>query len=367
MTPEDPNTSGRPSEPPPPGVPAEGSPIPDRPTGMVSRERLGALAQRVGPSMDALKARPFLAWLVVVTFMLVTGIAFGLYALQAFVHAKKIVVVPDLKGKSVDQALELLSEADLSMTRDAVELNETVPPGAILKQSPPAGVKVREGKVVRVTVSSGGTAIFAPDLSAKPLPEAQNQIQSAGLSIGAVAEAFSLRYEPGWVMEQVPLPGTVLKRGQMVDLKVSKGPPPEDLRLMPDFTNQPVAKAVQWARAEGFRASVSEEAKPDTAGGLVVNQTPAPDAVLQDSVAVKFVATPAGNTTSRTFRYRVPGDSGRVQVRISLRHENEEEERIAFEGEKNGGELVEVPLTNPGRAQARIFVNGVLVDEETVE
>lgn len=341
--------------------------IPDKPAGLVSRGRLAALARRVGPSLDRLEKRPALVWVLSSLFVLGLGLFVILSVLSAVVHARREILVPDLTGKTVEQALDAMSSLQLSLAKESVEFDESFPPGAIIRQSPPPGLKVREGKVIRVTLSSGGQVVFVPDLTNKPLPEAQNQMRAGGLILGALTEAHSERHEAGWVMEQSPAPGAVINRGQMVDLRVSKGRPPEGTLLMPDFANQPLTRALEWAQGKGLRADVREELRPDLLPGLVVSQAPAFDSLVEPGSALSFVVSRSTLTmaNAQVVRYEVPEGSDRVLVRLVVR--DERGEREIFQGYQDPGSLVEVPVVVRGASRARIFVNGVLIEERLLE
>src|SRR5262245_42845472 len=84
------------------------------------------------------------------------------WGLEGAVHNRKVQIVPDLKGKPISAALDLVSPLNLALRKDSVEFNNAVPIGTVLRQIPPAGTKVREGKIVRLVISQGGETVFAP-------------------------------------------------------------------------------------------------------------------------------------------------------------------------------------------------------------
>ncbi|MGQ0645277.1 MAG: PASTA domain-containing protein [Elusimicrobiota bacterium] len=350
-----------PLEPPPPP-----DPISDKPSGLVSSDRLRALAERVGPSVRTASSRRWPWVLAALVFLGVTAAAF-FSVLESVIHMRKEVAVPDLKGKTLEQALDALSPAGLSLAKEGVEFNDALPAGSVLRQSPPAGLKVREGKTVRVTLSSGGQVVFVPELGEKPLQEAQNQLRSAGLSLGAVSEVYSQALETGWVVEQDPPPGAVLGRGQMVDLTVSKGPPPEGLKLMPNFVNQPLSRALEWADKEAVKAEVREVISSEAVPGYILRQSPLPDATLKEPASVQFVVSKSTVSLGapRVVRYRVPEGSEKVQVRLMLR--DERGEREIYRGMQEAGGGVEAPVMVQGEATVQIFINGTLVEEKPLE
>lgn len=338
-------------------------PLPTPPAEEAPAGRLAALAARVGPSAEAVRRHPW-AFLAAAFLTAALSTAVAIYWIAgALIHNRQNVTVPDLTGKNLETALDLLAPLRLSLAKDAVEIDENFPPGAILRQSPPAGLTVRQGKVIHVTLSSGGQVLFVPELAGLSLTEAQNRLRSAGLLLGAMSQAYSTQKETGWVMEQSPAAGAVIKPGSMIDLKVSKGPPPEGTSLMPDFINRPFALARQWAKDAGVEAATAEENAPGLPG-LVLRQTPPPDTPLAEKAAVSFVVS-ASTTTSaaevKTVRYQVPDGADKVSVRIVLRDDDGEKE--VFQSAQNAGTLVEVAVAPRGPARARIFLDGVLVEE----
>jgi serine/threonine-protein kinase len=345
-------------------------PIPDRPEGgLVRRDRLSALAGRVGPSLNALRGRPGVTLLLLVLFIGACTLFSVQWALNAMLHSRKEVAVPDIGGKNVEQSLEILSPLGLSLAKDGVEFDENFPAGAVLRQAPPAGLKVREGKVIRVTLSSGGKVSFVPEIVGKTLAEAQNLLRSAGMTPGALSQAYSQAHPEGEILEQTPAAGVVGGRGTMVDFKVSKGPPPEGTLLMPDFVNRPVSLARDWAEENKVKTDVSQESHPEMLSGLVVKQSPAVDAVVAAGQTVSFTVSASTQTAAgkgaRWVRYQVPRDGERVKVRFVLRDERGETE--VYNASQEPGSLVEVPVTPQGPARARIYVGGVLVEERVLE
>lgn len=345
------------------------SDIPDQPQGgSVRRDRLSALAERVGPSLQALRGRPGVTFLILILFVIVvSGLAFQ-WALNAALHTRQEVAVPDLSGKSLEQSLDVLSPLGLSLAKDSVEFDENFPAGAVLRQAPPAGLKVREGKVIRVTLSSGGKVAFVPEMVGKSLAEAQNLLRSAGMAPGSLSQAYSQVRPEGEVLEQNPPPGAVGGRGQMVDLTVSKGKPPEGTLLMPDFVNRPLSLATQWADDSRIPLTTIDEKREDLAPGVVVKQDTPPDTVLKPGQKVALTVSVSADGTKgnvRWVRYQVPFGEESAKVKVVLR--DEKGEKIVFDGARAAGAMVEVPVTPRGPARVRIYLGGVLVDERVLD
>jgi serine/threonine-protein kinase len=320
----------------------------------------------VGPSFNAFRRRPGGTLILLVLFLGLVTLLSSQWVMNALLHSRREVKVPDLSGKSLDQSLDALSPLGLSLAKDGVEFDENFPAGAILRQAPPAGLTVREGKVVRVTISSGGKVAFVPDMIGKTLAEAQNLLRSAGLAPGALSQAYSQGHPDGVVLEQSPAAGSVGGRGQMVDLKVSKGPPPEGTLLMPDFMGKPVSAARQWADDNKVEAQVAEESRADAAPGTVLKQEPAADSVLTPGQVVQITAAAGGaGKGSKWIRYQMPSGGERAKVKVVVR--DQDGEKIVFDAFQEPGALVEAPVTPRGVARARVYVGGVLVEEHVLE
>lgn len=67
----------------------------------------------------------------------------------------KVAEVPNLKKKTVTEAEELLSEVNLKLGNVSQEYHDTIPEGKVISQSVDAGLEVKEGTEVDITISKG--------------------------------------------------------------------------------------------------------------------------------------------------------------------------------------------------------------------
>jgi len=61
------------------------------------------------------------------------------WAVRSTIHFQNSVIVPDLSGKAVLEALDILSKNNLGLRQEGAEFNDSVPLGTVLRQQPPAG------------------------------------------------------------------------------------------------------------------------------------------------------------------------------------------------------------------------------------
>jgi beta-lactam-binding protein with PASTA domain len=347
-------------------MPSSDSSIPDTSKSPGGDSRVAALSARVGPSGG--RARRLTGLLALFVAAVLATVLGAHWAVTGLLHSRTEVTVPDLTGKTLEQALDILSPLQLALSKEAVQFDENSPPGTVVRQAPPPELRVREGKIIRVTLSSGGQVVFVPDVMGVTLTEAQNRLRSGGLSLGAVSQAYSGQNPAGTVMEQNPLASAVVPPNAMVDLKVSKGLPPEGMSLMPDFVNQSITQARQWAEERKIAPEIKEEQTTVFLPGVVIRQFPAPDTAVTEKTAISFAVAFSSGTvegTALSVRYQMPAGSGSARVRVMLR--DDAGEREVFSSVQGSGSLVEVPVSPQGPARARIFINGVLVEERELQ
>jgi beta-lactam-binding protein with PASTA domain len=288
------------------------------------------------------------------------------WGMEGIVHARGIQLVPALTGKSLHGALDALAPLNLAIKKEGEEFNAAVPIGSILRQRPPAGTKVREGKAIRVVVSQGGATVFAPAILGLPLRNAEMLLRQSQLILGEVSESYSLRMEKGMILSQDPQSESSVERNSMVNVIVSAGTPPDDIRLMPDFLRKNISEASQWAQEVGAKLVVEKDAASRFPYGTIHAQDPEVDTVVEDGQQVKFVISgrrdkKGGSSSLVNFTYKVPQGSSDSLVRIVMVDDNGERE--LFNGLRTPGSKIDLDVPEGGAARVKIFLNGILVEE----
>jgi serine/threonine-protein kinase len=288
------------------------------------------------------------------------------WGLGGIVHNRPIQVVPDLKGKPLAGALELLSPLNLGLSKEGAEFDSSVPIGTILRQRPAGGTKVREGKIIKVVASQGGETVFTPKLDALPLRNAEMLLRQSQLLLGEVTNAYSLRTEKGLVLSQDPKAETSVERNSQVNVVVSNGEPPEGIDLMPDFMGKGLAEATEWASGAGVPLAVAKDMESRHPYGTVLEQEPAPDSVVTDGTKLKIKVSgrasgKAADTRMVNFQYQVPQGGSDSLVRIVL--EDEQGERELFNGLRTPGSRIELSVPPGDKSRVKIFLNNILVEE----
>ena len=176
------------------------------------------------------------------------------------------VTVPNVIGKSRDDAVAALSDAGLKYKVFTVHSNKT--PNTVTGQDPAGGTKVVKGSRVRINVSSGPQPVSVPYVVGLSFDQASAQLQSAGF---AVARRNIDSDQPkGTVVAQDPTGSAA--PNSTVTLSVSKGPKQS---TVPDVTNQDEDSATSTLEGAGFKVSVNRQDVNDPGlDGIVLSQNP---------------------------------------------------------------------------------------------
>jgi serine/threonine-protein kinase len=308
-----------------------------------------------------------------ISFLLLCLVVAGVYlsfdwAVGAAIHNRKVVVVPDVSGKSVNDALNILGPLGLGLEKEGEQFDKHFPAGTIVRQTPAAGMPVREGRIVRVMVSQGGETLFVPDLVGQPLRNTQTALQNLGLSVGEIDHRPSLKFEKDQVMATDPPAGAIVVKNGLINLVLSDGPPAADILLVPDFVGQDLSKAKDWTAAHQMSVSMREEADISKPDGQVLVQSPTADSPVHAGDTLTVVVNRPGAAVSGQgprIYYEVPQGASDRDVRVSVIDETGERE--VFRRSQAPGSKVELHVQPKGHARARIFVNGIMVEEQPLQ
>ena len=169
--------------------------------------------------------------------------------------------VPQLAGKTEDQAQDALAATNLAFGKSVERWSETVPEGQVIRTSPEAGTTLKPGASVDLVVSRGRKPITIKDWTGRPFDAAQEALERRRLEVSVAGEDYSDTVPEGHVISQDPATGTLF-RGDTVSFVVSKGP---ELVEVPRVQAMGVEAATELLQGLGF---VVETQESDTYLGL---------------------------------------------------------------------------------------------------
>lgn len=203
--------------------------------------------------------------------LVATYLVFAVGAARVALKARE-VRIPDLRGRSVNEASAQLDDLGLTLKVDEVRRPDArVPAAHIAGQEPDAATAVRRGRSVKVWLSAGARVARVPNVTGETERTAQLRLQQDGLALASTAEIRSNEYPADTVIAQEPPPNAT---GTQVSLLVNRGERGATY-VMPDLIGLNGDRAAEVMRSKGFRvAVVGRQPYPGVAAGIVLRQSP---------------------------------------------------------------------------------------------
>ena len=183
------------------------------------------------------------------------------------------VAMPDVVGKRAVEAQQTLQGRGVGL-RIEDRIYSPLAVDTVVRQTPPAGMRVKIGQFTHVVLSLGPRKANIPQLEERSLRAARIELLRDGLQVGEISSA----YLPGWqedtVIRQDPAPGNSDVTSPHVNMLVSLGARPEAY-VMPELVGLTLAEAeARLSSAKLKLAKLLVSQVPGTSHGIVVGQTP---------------------------------------------------------------------------------------------
>ena len=209
-----------------------------------------------------------------------------------------MVTVPDLVGKTEEEAAALLEEEKLGKQMLGEE-NSTQEKGRISSQTIPEGTKVEQYTTIKYYISKGQQAVTMPDLSGETGVDAQQTLEDLGLNVTVQKEyseddgtGYPL-VNPGYVDSVTPEAGSSITAGDSVTLVVSRGLDYGSNAEVPSVVgmtkNDAITTLGKWLDVQ-----VTEQQSSDVASGEVISQSPSAGEAADPDQPISIVVS-SGN------------------------------------------------------------------------
>jgi len=230
----------------------------------------------------------------------------GLIALSVFfifVRGKEEVMVPDVLGKDLTQALIELQDKELfpKIQLRAAAIGEEK--GIILEQSPEPGTLVKAERRIDLVISQGISLDKVEDFLGKNINDVRSAIREfntqAKDTVIVLREPFMYQYSSqiaGTVLQQKPVPGSDINGNVVLELVVSRGQ--ENTRItVPDLMGLPFIDALTKLSQlkTGFVFTMRNPYEGEKAG-VVYNQNPSASSTIgiDGKITIGITAPAAG-------------------------------------------------------------------------
>ena len=236
---------------------------------------------------NARPRRSFVRWVVGLIVALLVGAA-GFAGWWLAAGPGTYSPTPDVVGQTFDQASAVLAEQGLALQSVAEDYSETIPAGSILSTDPAPGSGIAPGGTVDAVVSLGPERYAVPDVRGSDPEVATQAIVDAGLATGGRVEAFDDTVPIGQVARTDPAIGESVPPDTPVDLVVSKGPEPVELK---DVTGRKESVAVKRLEDAGLQVTLTREFSESVPDGRVVTMDPQAGTTVDSGSTVALVVS----------------------------------------------------------------------------
>ncbi|MDO1501339.1 PASTA domain-containing protein [Winogradskyella maritima] len=133
-----------------------------------------------------LTSKTFLKQIALAVVALIVLVFFVLKWLDITTNNGEFVVVPELKGKSLETVKIELDDADLVMEiQDSANYNPNYPKYAVIEQDPLAGSQVKENRKIYLTLNpSGYRKVGIPNIVNRTFRQAKPTLEAVGFKVG---------------------------------------------------------------------------------------------------------------------------------------------------------------------------------------
>lgn len=227
----------------------------------------------LGPSKDlTIRRTGLIIGAAVAAFVMIAGAVFAFSLLTGGSNGASTVIIPDVKGRLLDEAVTILEDAGFEVTPVAEE-NPDVEPNVVWSQTPEAGEALSEGGKVSIVYNPTNAPIPVPDLSGLTVQQARSALLDLGLTIGQVTFENSDEVPEDRIMSSNPPFGEQVLGGATIDLVVSQGS--GDVTV-PNVQGQTALAARSLLEGDPFQfvVTVIEESSPTVEAGRVTRTSP---------------------------------------------------------------------------------------------
>ncbi|WP_418269845.1 Stk1 family PASTA domain-containing Ser/Thr kinase [Hominenteromicrobium sp.] len=247
----------------------------------------------------------------VIVVALVVGGIFGWRYLQNLTTSTNKtsdeIVLPNFVGKIYASDIESNSEyADLTfeITYGNVPSKQ---PGEVLRQTPAAGMTVKKGKTVSLTVNGEAEQVVVEDVKGYKQQDAYDALKALNLSpkIQAVADDDTA---VGYVVKTDPAAGSTVSTGTTVTIYVSSGPSTESA-VIPNIVGYQYSAAKEELEAAGFVVTAEYDDESDKDENTVLSVSPNEGEKAKKG-SVVTVTVSSGKGAQKDVYYDIPLPGG---------------------------------------------------------
>ena len=307
----------------------------------------------------------------IIGLILLFGISLGGTLAYLNITNPKEVELPNLVGKTTEEAQEILNGLNLVMEVKSEEYNSEYEAGKIISQDPAITEKyntVKEKSTVSVVVSKGIETTVVPKVVGLEKEEAIDELEKAKLK-AEVVEETSRKVEEGYVIEQEIAEGETVNAGDTIKIHVSIGTGIKQVTMV-SVIGKTEADAKSTIESLGLKANIGYEEDTTKENGTVLKQNVEVGKVVDEGTTVTITVNKLQEMKSGKINVNVKSilaytekkdedgnviDPEDVEVRVVLG-----EDIVYREKRPEDTENITVDVSGVGTVNVKVYIDGVL-------
>lgn len=344
-------------------------------TNTAAVKKNGKAAKKQAPPKKEKKKK--WSWIVgILLFLVIAGLTVALAFPDLF--GPQQVSVPDVKGWERDEAIEELEAAGFVVAEEQERYSDEIEEGAVIRTIPEAGKLRSKESEIQLFLSLGQESSELADYVGRDIEQTMALLDSKFQDINTTEEFSD---EPaGTILEQNPEAGSEIVPSETeLEFTVSKG---KDMRTVADLAGYDEADLSEYARSTGFHINiVGEEASAEVAAGTVLSQDPGADSELEAGGEIDVVLSSGPpelpqktyiHTVTIPYESDPDAEEGEEPAEQTIQIYIQDETRTMAEPveeftiTEDTERRIELQIAEGNQAVYRIFRDGTVIDEETI-
>ncbi|MBP3400550.1 MAG: Stk1 family PASTA domain-containing Ser/Thr kinase [Selenomonadales bacterium] len=298
-------------------------------------------------------------WGIAIAIVLIASFLLGSFLAYGKFWSSEDVIVPNVVGKTIDDAKHILSENKLRVSVTE-QFDDNVVEGVVISQTPDANSHVKEDRTITIYVSKGEEVVVVPDVRTLALREAELTLRNAGFIIGRIEEVNDKTFPNNTVIDQNPRSPAQIKKTQKIDLIVCRI---EKMVELPDFTGSRLSSVKKQLVDLNLKEGKITEVAGTKSKGTIVRQSPEAGTEVKEGSAVNFTVSKGPvDRKAETIQFKVPKGSSKQLVQIIVTDESGRD--TIYERTHKSGDRINKRVVGYGNVRVQIYVDGVLIQEE---
>lgn len=261
----------------------------------VEKDEEGEVLAKQITKNDLKKQNKLLIVLASIFTVLVVAITTVVVLIPALTTNKEIVV-PDVAGFTVDEAIKALQDAGFTVASDQQKIaSEEIDLGKVVRTSPLAGTERTEGTEVTLWVSEGDTKITLEDYKNANYLEVKGKLEALGVQVLVEKkETTDENVEENTVIDQTPAAGEKVSVGDYVTLYIP------NVDKYPDFTNGTYTydDVVDYLKKYNVTVNKVEKEDSSVSPGIVIGQSRAEGTRIVSGTSVTITVAKASSSST---------------------------------------------------------------------